>query len=251
MKKILLCVSILFLVLSVGCKTDNKKNETAEELTIAEELSPGEIEFREQKKRLNYQIVENIKSETPVKAQIKVTAVFEDSIHSKGDLDFILLDIYIRSKSLDVFENHKKATVIVIYLFESIETAETNKEKWIAMLQKGPQDENPKFSYNESRLNALQDAGDNIKSRDEIAKERLEIYLSSKNISPCQLYEEFGSYEIDNIHKADAKYPDYGLKHGDYVSELNKESKDRILRKHSIDDSIYIKTVVYGTFYCK
>jgi hypothetical protein len=85
-------------------------------------------------------------------------------VFSKEVLGSVVSEIYEISRGKDVFEQHGQATVVAVYLFTS-QAAMKDKSEWIAMLMKGPNDNEPKITFNEFKLNALQDLLDDHKSK--------------------------------------------------------------------------------------
>jgi|SRR5690606_2782194 len=232
-------------ILFTNCKNDQKQTPTSETEKITE------TEMIPEKRKLDYEIVNTDIVETKNKAQITKYVAYNDSIFDKDALSDILLEVYFRNRKAKVFKNFDEPTVIAVYIFTSVEQAKNDRGSWISMLAKGPNDENPILTYNEMKLKSLAGLNDKVKSKDEIALDNLNEYLKKKNVTLCDLYKQFGSYELDNIHKADAKYPDYGKEHSDYVTKLDKADKKRIMSKYKLADSIFTQTIVFGMAYCK
>merc|ERR1712098_573515 len=92
----------------------------------------------QKRKKLKYQILEEDKTETSNKAQIKKYVAYQESSYSKNDIQDILLEVYFKNRKRDDFEKFDSPTVIAVYLFKSNDSFEDDKSSWIAMLQKGP-----------------------------------------------------------------------------------------------------------------
>tara|TARA_R110002051_G_C8618531_1_gene482921 strand:- start:63 stop:803 length:741 start_codon:yes stop_codon:yes gene_type:complete len=241
--------TFLIIVLSVLIFT-NCKNEPKENTSYGIE-KVAEKEYISEKKKLDYEVVNRDILETTNKAQIIHYVVYNDSIFTKDALSEVLLEVYFRNRKAKVFKNFDEPTVNAVYVFTSKEQAETEKSAWISMLVKGPNDKSPKLTYNEQKLKGLAGLTDKVKSEDEIALDNLNSYLKKKNVNLCDLYKQFSSYELKNIKKADAKYPDYGKKHMDLVTKLNESDKKQIVGKYKLADSIYTQTIVFGNIYCE
>lgn len=240
-----LLIIVLSLIFFTNCKNDQKQPTSSDTEKVVE------IEKTTEKRKLDYEIVNTDIIETKYKAQITKYVVYNDSIFNKDALSDVLLEVYFSNKKAKGFKNFEEPTVVAVYVFTSEEQAKSDKGAWIAMLVKGPDDESPRLSYNELKLKSLAGLNDKVKSKDEIALDNLNEYLGKRNVTLCDLYKQFGSYELDNIHKADAKYPDYGKEHTAYVTKLDKADKKRIMTKYKLADSIFTQTIVYGMGYCK
>jgi hypothetical protein len=199
----------------------------------------------------NYEIVNEEKTETSTKAQLIEYVVYKDTIYTEDLLKKVLLDVYDKNKDKNLFTNHNSPTVFGIYLFTSKEIAEKDKSAWVAMLMKGPRDPEPRLSYNDLKIKSLQGLNDNIKSEDEVAYEELTKYLEERNLELCSFYTQLGDMELDCIHKADAKYPDYGIKHNEYSNKLMEEEREKLAKKYNLADSIFINVSVFAMSYCK
>ena len=119
-----------------------------------------------------FEMIDEIKSETPGKAELLEYALYTDSVYTEEALKDALMDLYSRNCNKDVFDSHDRATVVGAYLFTSLKTYE-DKSNWIAMLIKGPIDSEPYVSYNSFKVKALSGQSDQMKSLDEIELEKL------------------------------------------------------------------------------
>lgn len=126
-------------------------------------------------------MIDEIKSETPGKAQLLEYALYTDSVYTEEALKDALMDLYRRNCNKDVFDSHDRATVVGAYLFTSLKTYE-DKSNWIAMLIKGPSDSEPNVSYNSFKVKALSGQSDQMKSKDEIELEKLIRYLGKRGL---------------------------------------------------------------------
>jgi hypothetical protein len=164
----------------------------------------------------------------------------------------VALEIYRKNKNKDLFKNFNAPTVFGIYMFTSEETLNSDKSSWICMLSKGPSDSEPKISFNDFKLKSLQGLNDNRKSEDEIALDDLNKYLKERGLELCSFYKQLGDMELECIHKADAKYPNYDYpEHGDYSDKLMKEERIKLMSKYDLVDSIFGRVAVFGMSYCK
>ena len=200
----------------------------------------------------NYEIINEEESETSNKAQLIEYVVYNDTVYTESVLEEVLLDVYRNNKDKDLFDNFSAPTVFGAYVFTSREIFKSDKGAWICMLTKGPLDSEPSLSFNKFKLKSLQGLNDNIKSEDEIALDKLNAYLQERDLELCEFYEELGDMELDAIHKADAKYPDYDYpEHVDYSSKLMKEERLKLSTKYNLADSIFINVAVFGMSYCE
>jgi len=160
------------------------------------------------------------------------------------------MDIYNRNREKNVFINHDRATVMGVYLFTSKE-AYKDKADWIAMLIKGPMDAEPMVSYNRFKITALNNLADNVKSKDEIALEKLKRYLDKRGLDLCSLSDLLKKIELDNIHKADAEHPDFGPEHLAMVERLDNQSYRKLKRKYNLSEDKLTEVSVFAMSYCK
>lgn len=226
--KLLLYIFVLGLVLTSSCSNDINT-----------------------KKNSSYDILEEEKLETSNKAQLEEYVVYKDSNFTKEALENILMEIYNEHSGKDLFKNFDNATVFGAYLYTSKEALEHDKGSWIGMLSKGPLDSKPEVSYNELKIQSLQGLYDNEKSKDEIALENLNEYLKIRGLELCSLSKQIDEIELDCIHKADKKYPDFGTEHSKYVKDLMKKERGRLVQQYELHDSVFTKIGVFAMAYCK
>ncbi|WP_316848938.1 hypothetical protein [Pedobacter agri] len=234
MKKSILIALLIFL--SWGCSDSSKSNQ--EEQSVTESASS------------NYEIITEVQSETPGKAQLLEYAVYTDTLYSEVALKTAVMDIYDRCKNKDVFENHEAATVIAVYLYTS-KGAIKDKSDWIAMLMKSPNSAEPYISFNQFKISALSKLQDKFKSKDEIELDKIKKHLKGKGIDLCDLSDEIKKTELDNIHRADAKYPDYGEKHMAMIDQLDEQFYNGLKRRYNLDDAMLSRISVFAMSYCK
>ncbi|WP_430403807.1 hypothetical protein [Fluviicola sp.] len=92
---------------------------------------------------------------------------------------------------------------------------------------------------------------DDKSNTDEITYQKLNKYLSDRNLELCSFYDQIEKMEIDCIHKADAMYPDFGIKHNEYVEKLTATEIKELGQKHNIADSVFTLIAILGVSYCK
>lgn len=199
-----------------------------------------------------YDVIKEENYETSNKAQIIDYVVYYDTIYTENALKDVLLDVYKDNKDKDLFENFDAPTVFGVYLYTSKEILESDNGAWIGMLTKGPLDSLPRLSFNHFKLNSLQGLNDNKKSEDEIALDQLNESLQERGLELCSFYKQLRDIELECIHKADAKYPNYDYpKHGDYSNKLMKDEREKLTIKYDLADSIFTRVSVFGMSYCK
>lgn len=212
---------------------------------------PTNIEVSKQSKpKIQYQIVAETKYETSYKAQLIEYAFYKDTIYTKEALRDVVMEIYNLNKNKDVFQYYDSPTVLGVYLFTSKEAIK-DKANWIAMLSKSPNDTEPVVSFNEFKLTALANLNDNVKSEDEIQLEKLKFYLKKRGLELCSLSDMLKKMELDNIHKADAKYPDFGVKHMEMTDRLDAQSYKLLIKKYNLNEDILSKVSSFAMSYCK
>lgn len=239
MKKLFIYVLLIFLC--IGCTNSNLQEESKEQIKKTVEQS---------QKKNNFEIIDEVKSETVGKAQLIEYAIYTDTIYTTAALESTLMDIYNEHKDKRVFENHETATVIAVYLFTSKQIYK-DKAEWIAMLIKSPNSDQPNISFNNFKITALNNLSDNVKSKDEIELDKLKAYLKKRGLDLCQLSDLIKKTELDNIHRAKAKYPDYGNKHMAMIDRLDEEFYNNLKRKYKISKNMLSKVSIFAMSYCK
>lgn len=234
---------IFFLVVfsSINCTGPAKKMESQAA------LEPNKVEVSTLE---HFEMIDELKSETPGKAQLLEYAVYTDTLYTEEALNSTLMDIYNRNRSKDVFDSHNRATVIGVYLFTSKKTYE-DKSNWIAMLIKGPNDSEPYISYNCFKVKALREQRDQIKSKDEIELEKLNRYLGKRGLELCSFSAKLLKMEQDHIDEADASYPDFGPEHLAMVDRLDEEVYRALKKKYKLTDDMLTEVHVFAMSYCK
>lgn len=237
-------LKVLFLLvmasLMAGCTGQATKEDKAVE---------AEKGYTVQTHSASFEMIDEVKSETPGKAQLLEYALYTNSVYTDEALKSTLMAIYNRNKNKDVFLSHDRATVIGVYLFTSKKSYE-DKSNWIAMLIKGPRDIEPYVSYNSLKVRALSEQDDNVKSKDEIALENLNRYLSKRGLELCSFSAMLQKMEQDHIDQADVAYPDLGSKHLAMIERLDKQAYRAIKRKYKLSEDMLTRVHVFAMSYC-
>ena len=198
----------------------------------------------------SFEILSEKKSETSSKAQLIEYAWYKDSIYTEDVLRATIMEIYELNRNKSVFSMHEKPTVIAVYLFTSKE-ASKDKSDWIAMLIKEANETEPRVSFNRFKVSALNNVKDATKTTDEIELDRLNEYLNKRGLELCSLADLLKKIELDNIHKADAQYPDYGDEHMAMIDRLDAKSYAALRKKHNLNEDMLGKVSVFAMAYCK
>jgi hypothetical protein len=199
---------------------------------------------------VRYEILNEEKLETSFKAQLIEYVFYKDTLYTREALTSVVTEIYNLNRDKDVFDNYSRPTVIAIYLFTSVRAIK-DKSNWIAMLIKGPNDAEPRISINDFKVVALSNANNKSKSRDEIELEKLKKYLNERGLELCDFSDMLNKIALDNIHKADAKYPEYGDKHMAMVNQLDVQSNHDLKRKYKVSEDMMSKVSIFAMAYCK
>lgn len=234
-----LLMAVAFALITTSCGTSNREQETEQ------------MEIISESKTLEYEIIDRQKSETSNKAQIKVLAYLKEDPTNKNDLEKTIEKIYNENKKESSYKNFSEPTVVAVYLFSSEKSAKESPESWVAMLQKGPRDTEPRISINDFKLNALSGLNDDKKSKDEIALDSLNNFLSKRNLELCSFSKQIAALELEAIHKADKKYPDYGNEHQEYAEKLMESDRAKLKKQYKLEDDILISVNVFAMSYCK
>lgn len=245
-KNLFLQFAVLFSILIAvnGCTNSSKLTNQETNRSINSDTS----NFSQS--NFQYEVLNEEKSETSGKAQLLEYAFYKDTVYTEDALRDVLMKIYNLNKNKNVFENHDSATVIAVYLFTSRD-AMKDKADWIAMLVKGPNEAEPRISFNDFKITSLNGINDNVKSQDEIELEKLNLHLKERGLELCALSDLLKKIELDNIHKADAKYPDYGTKHLAMIDALDAQSYNNLIKKYKLNKNMLNKVSIFAMAYCK
>lgn len=200
----------------------------------------------------NYVIIEEERVETNGKAQLIEYVALKEESYSEENLKKVMLEVYYKNKDKDVFEKFDAATVFGVKVFTSEKIYKDDKSAWIAMLTKTLTHAEPSLSFNKRKIKSLSGLKDETKSKDEIILEKINNYLQERNLDLCSLNNHLGKIELDCIHKADAKYPNYDYpQHTDLTDKLIKQEREKLIKKYNLNDSIFIYVGVFSMSYCK
>jgi len=237
---------ILYLLVMTGLMSCNNNNKTTDNSNQQESITTNV-----QEPFAPYEILKTEPYETSNKAQIKSYAYLTTDTISKENLSGALTKIYSSLQNYSSFKNHSSPTVIAIYLFASKDKAANMPESWVAMLSKTPSDNQPRISFDDWQLKALEGLTDNEKSDDEKKYDELNDYMKKRNTDLCFIYKTLYDLEGTTIQQADIKYPDFGVEHSEYQSKLYKLEKKKLLNKYNINDTLSTYITVFGMSYCK
>jgi hypothetical protein len=234
----------------ISFKLLNTKKENIETISFVSK-SQKEAEIRDvcasSGIRNNYKIINKEKRETPNKRQLFLFATVINLPKTEADLEAMMKNIYESHKNDD--DSHP--TVVTVFLYTS-EAASEHKESWLAMLTKTPDKTEPYISIQTLKFNSIVGLSDDKKSKDEIELEKLNKQLKERNLDLCGFSQQLKDMELDCIHKADKKYPDFGPKHGDYAKDLMEGERNKLKVKYNFKQSdIFIKVAVFAFSYCK
>jgi hypothetical protein len=246
--KIKYCL-LIFTFLMIFSNCQNKPIEENNPSTIT--MPPPKDTQVVTKKFEPFKILNKEKYETGNKAQLKIYAYLLNKPGTKEGLENTIINIYEENKNEGGYKNFTEPTVVTIYLFTSENKVKEMPDQWIAMLSKGPDDSMPRISIDDLKLKSQAGLNDTHKSEDEIELERLTKYLQKRGLKLCAFYKQIGDMELDCIHKADKRYPDFGINHGDYAEKLMVAERKKLIKKYKISDETLISVNVFGGSYCK
>ena len=236
---------ILYFLLLTGLMSCGD-NKSAYNSTITENVSAIT-----QEPFASYKILRTEPYETSRKAQVKCYAYLTTDTVSNDKLSATLTKIYNGLQSYSDFKNFSSPTVIAIYLFTSQDKATNMTDSWIAMLSKSPSDNQPRISFNDLQVKALEGSKDNEKTSDEKKYDELTEYLKKRNTNLCFIYKTLYDLEGTTIKQADIKYPNFGVEHSEYQRKLYRQEKKKLFNKYSINDTLSSYITVFGISYCK
>lgn len=205
MKKILIILSLFYLF---GCNnTETKKYEVAY--------------------NVKYSILDRIYDDE--KDLIKIYAYLLTDTFTKEDLNKWLLEM----KSL----SSRKMTYI--YLYQSQNLAINEKSNFIAMFSRTPSDEKDNISFNDFRMDAVNDKLDTLESNDEKMEKYLIDYLKQRGTNYCDFAIMDNELYDKSIKEADDKYPGLGsIKRTNYQSSIYKRDRKELFKKYKVNDTM-------------
>ena len=145
-------IALTVVTLLAGCSTsdttesDGAREGSAEATRIVD--SVGDTKTHSMP---SFEIIKQEESDTPIKAQIVITAIVSGDVTEEG-LESLLTKLYEEAREETGFLTyHDEVTNVYIYLFSSREYAESGYQ-WIAMLDKSYDDPGPDITIDENRL---------------------------------------------------------------------------------------------------
>ncbi len=104
------------------------------------------------------------------------------------------------------------------------------------------------YFYNNSQENTVENIYHNENTK---AYETLTKHLKERNLDLCSLVKLIEDIELNSIHKADEKYPNYDYpEHLNYTTMLIKKEEGKLINKHNLTDSIFYTITGFGMEYC-
>jgi len=141
---------------------------------------------------LNYQILDEETSDTPIKTQVVLKLLVSGEITQDG-LRKLLGDSYREIVARTGFQYHESPTNVYVYAYTSEERAESG-DLWIAMLNKNHSDSNPTISVNQRQLAFLD--------------QESEIRFGLTEEQRAAVFKKMVHAEDQSAARAMAKYPD-------------------------------------------
>jgi hypothetical protein len=193
---------------------------------------------------LKYSILSEDIYDIPLKTQIKINVIIEDSLINKENIKSCLTQLYDETIIRTGFKYHNNPTNIYIYAFTSIDKAKSGMGQWVAMISKGYNDKLPSINISEIQLNAIDEK--------EVNKWNF-TYIQRQEIWSKIIYlEDRSRLEADEKYPLDK--PGITINEIKQNSELMKVLKDKYIRKlakefnvdKAIIDSIGFEGIVNG-----
>lgn len=199
-----------------------------------------------------YSVFDTQKYEVHNKAQVLVYAhLTQQELGTKNEIENALTELYERYKNETGYQNFERPTVVGVYLYTSEKIGRESKSSWLAMLVKGPSDAEPQLHVDELKFKSLKSLDANEGTEDEIELENLNKVLFERGLELCSFNKRLKELHLACIHKADAKFPDYGPQHQAYIEKLWKETRNEIHAVHDTTDEILGKVDVFAMVYCR
>lgn len=248
----MLVLSLVAVMMAPACQEKQQAvQDTANTAVEATPAAPTVEPSVAEGKLLKYSVFNKVKSETRNKAQVLLYAYLEQEPTTESELENTLIDLYEQNKNEDGYNNFDRPTVVGAYLFTSKKLGQQDKAAWIGMLMKGPNDAQPRISIDKLKLKGQRGLKDNETSEDEVVLANLNKTLAKRGLELCSFSKQLSDIELECIHKADRRYPDYGMDHMAYVDKLTEAEMVKIQKRHRLSDDIFTKVSVFAGVYCK
>lgn len=253
MKRIILLLSIIATVVTLPACQEGQQDTagTTRNEVDSTPSTPVEEPRAANTKALKYSVYDKVKSETGNKAQVLLYAFLEEDADTETELENTLKDLYEQNKDEGGYQNFDKPTVVGVYLFTSEKLGRQDKSAWLGMLMKGPSDTEPRININSMKLKSQSALKDNETSEDERQLAALNKTLAKQGLELCSFSKLLGDIELECIHEADKKYPNYGMEHVDYVDKLNAVERNKLRKKYHLSADVFTKVNVFANVYCK
>jgi hypothetical protein len=193
---------------------------------------------------LKYSILKENIDDIPIKAQVELFVLIEDTAITEQSVRDLLNHLYNKTIRRKGFRYHKNPTSIYIYTFTTKEKAESGMGQWVGMISKSHADNNPKITINEIQLNAIK----------EFSTDRWELTHKQRQ----KIWEKSILAEDKAQNEVDLKYPidkpgitnDDMINNADLMRKLSEKYKNEIAKEYNIDkaiiDSIGIEGAIKG-----
>ncbi len=166
---------------------------------------------------LNYTVLKDEVYDAPIKTQVDLEILINDTLYSEQNIRDILSFLYGKVKKRTGFKHHTHPTSIYIYAYSTMEKAKSGWGLWVGMISKSHNESKPKIEISDTQLNSL-------------TEKPVEKFGLSEKIR-IEIWKKYILVERRARKEADLKYPlnkdkmsmDYMKKNGILSSNLKEK----------------------------
>lgn len=193
---------------------------------------------------LKYSILNEDIYDIPLKTQISLNVLIEDSTINKENIKDLLKHLYDKTISRSGFKYHNNPTNIFIYAFTTTDKAKSGMGQWVGMISKGHSENLPSINISDLQLNAINEI--------EVNKWHL-TYIQRQEI-----WSKIIHLEDKSQIEADKKYPldQAGItfkdikKNSELMKSLKEKYEKELAKEYHIEkvivDSVGLEGIVNG-----
>lgn len=193
---------------------------------------------------LKYSILNEDIYDIPLKTQISLNVLIEDSTINKENIRSLLEHLYKKTINRSGFKYHDNPTNIFIYAFTSKDKAKSGMGQWVGMISKGYSENLPSINISDIQLNAINETKVNKWNLTYI--QRQEIWSKIIHLEDKSQLEADKKYPLDK-----PKITHQNMNKNNELMKSLKEKYERELAKEygiekAIVDSVGLEGIVNG-----
>lgn len=193
---------------------------------------------------LKYSILDEDIYDIPLKTQISLNVLIEDSTINKENIKDLLKHLYDKTIRRSGFKYHNNPTNIFIYAFTTTDKAKSGMGQWVGMISKGHSENLPSINISDLQLNAINEIEVNKWHLTYI--QRQEIWSKIIHLEDKSQLEADKKYPLDH---AGITFKDI-KKNSELMKSLKKKYEKELAKEYHVEkvivDSVGLEGIVNG-----